>query len=150
MEIVSNRPRPRLGLMTAPSDDRTHVLVVEDDPDIAGLIRVISESQGYSVMTAGTAPEAWERIHDRMPDLVSADLMMPGQDGYELVARLRSTPETKDIGIVILSARAGAEDRARGFAAGCDDYVVKPFDAKHLLTIFDAVAELAKARRTGR
>src|SRR5437868_147122 len=96
---AAHPPRDRLRPMTSPSDDRTHVLVVEDEPDIAGFLRIVLESAGYSVATAGTVEEAWERIHERMPDLVSTDIMMPGQDGFELVERLRATPETKGIGI---------------------------------------------------
>ena len=134
--------------MAPDSDERTHVLVVDDDHDIAVLMRINLESAGYSVATAGTAQQAWERIHERMPDLVVTDLMMPGQDGYEFVELLRSTPETKGVGIVILSARTAAEDRARAFDVGCDDYIIKPFDPRHVLNIFEGTAELGKARRT--
>src|SRR4051812_35441853 len=100
--------------MTDESADKTYVLVVDDDPDIAKFICLNLESAGYSAVSAGTAPEAWDRIHERMPDLVSTNITMPGPDGYEFVEQLRSTAETTKLGIVILTARALDEDRSRG------------------------------------
>jgi DNA-binding response OmpR family regulator len=110
------------------SDGR--VLVVEDDADIADVLRRSLRQEGYSVRTAVDGVEALTLAADFMPDLVVLDLGLPRLDGMEVVRRLRVEG---DVPILILTARAETDDRVEGLDRGADDYLVKPFERQELL-----------------
>ncbi|OQA43585.1 MAG: Response regulator MprA [Chloroflexi bacterium ADurb.Bin325] len=108
-----------------------HVLVIEDDPSIADLLRRGLIYEGYSVEVAGDGPTGLTAARDRPPDLVLLDLMLPGgMDGLTVCARLRAA---SDVPILILTAKDAVPDRVKGLDAGADDYVVKPFSFDELV-----------------
>jgi two-component system response regulator MprA len=107
-----------------------HILVVEDDPQIADLLRRGLIYEGYSVAVTADGPAGLTAARDRPPDLVLLDLMLPGMDGLTVCARLRAA---SSVPILILTARDAVPDRVKGLDAGADDYVVKPFNFDELL-----------------
>ena len=106
------------------------VLVVEDDVDIADVLRRSLRNEGYEVKTSADGIEALDVAAGFVPDLVVLDLGLPGLDGVEVCRRLRSDG---DVPILMLTARAETEDRVTGLDSGADDYLVKPFERKELL-----------------
>jgi DNA-binding response OmpR family regulator len=106
------------------------VLVVEDDVDIADVLRRSLRNEGYEVRTSADGVEALDVAAGFLPDLVVLDLGLPGLDGVEVCRRLRSDG---DVPILMLTARAETEDRVTGLDSGADDYLVKPFERQELL-----------------
>src|SRR5215471_17202966 len=106
------------------------VLIVEDDVDIADVLRRSLRNEGYEVRTSGDGEEALDVAAGFVPDLVVLDLGLPGLDGVEVCRRLRMEG---DVPILILTARTETEDRVTGLDSGADDYLVKPFERKELL-----------------
>jgi len=115
------------------------ILVVDDEPDITALVAYHLAKEGYRVATASSGPDALKGAADAAPDLVILDLMLPGVTGYDVLQELRRRPETRDIGVIMLTARKEEVDRVRGLALGADDYVVKPFSPKELVLRVAAV-----------
>ena len=109
----------------------TRILVVEDEPNLALGLQANLEVEGFEVVVAATGEAGLEAIETKRPDLVILDLMLPGIDGYEVLAQLRSRGH--GIPVLILSARAEEIDKVRGFRAGADDFVTKPFGVMELL-----------------
>jgi signal transduction histidine kinase len=129
-----------------PEGERPRVLVADDNADMrAYLGRLLAGRFAVEVVADGGAALAAMRRHP--PDLVLADVMMPGLDGFALLARVRSDPALRELPVVLLSARAGEESRVEGLQAGADDYLVKPFGARELLARVSAHLEMAKVRR---
>jgi two-component system, OmpR family, KDP operon response regulator KdpE len=113
------------------------ILVVEDEPRLVRLIRAILESAQYQVEVVPNGERAIEQLALDPPDLVLLDLLLPGAlDGFEVCRRMRGFSM---VPIIMLTARAGEEDKLRGFEMGADDYIVKPFSAKELLARVQAV-----------
>jgi len=128
------RPKTRL------RQRMTHrILVVDDEPDITALVAYHLAKEGYRVATASSGAEALKSAAEGSPDLVILDLMLPGASGYDVLQELRRKPETKDVGVILLTARKDEVDRVRGLALGADDYVVKPFSPKELVLRVGAV-----------
>jgi PAS domain S-box-containing protein len=122
------------------------VLVADDNADMRQyLSRLLGEA--YEVEEAADGAAALAAARERSPDLVLADVMMPELDGFGLVRELRADPRTRTVPVVLLSARAGEESRVGGFAAGADDYLVKPFSARELLARVGTHLEMARLRR---
>jgi len=122
------------------------LLVVDDD---ASLLMAVSETlraEGYVVVTARRGAEALVRVVERTPDLIISDIRMPGMDGYQLARNLRSTPHTRLIPVVFLTAKDEIADRIAGFRSGVDAYVTKPFEPEELLAIVAGILE--RVRRT--
>jgi two-component system phosphate regulon response regulator PhoB len=111
----------------------SRVLVVEDEAAIAELIAINLRHAGYDVAIAATAEQAQFEIDGALPDLVLLDWMLPGQSGLELARRWRSRPRTRDLPIIMLTARADEGDKIGGLDAGADDYLTKPFSTKELM-----------------
>jgi DNA-binding response OmpR family regulator len=118
---------------------RPLVLVADDDEDIRMLVRFRLERSGYDVLPARDGLEALELAVQRQPDLAVLDLMMPRLDGYELTRRLRELDVTRSMPIIMLTARAQETDVARGFEAGADDYIRKPFSPQELRARVQAI-----------
>ena len=106
------------------------VLVVEDDAEIADVLRRTLRQEGHDVRTAGDGEEALTAASEFQPDLVVLDLGLPKLDGVEVLRRLR---EADDVPILVLTARSDLEDRVEGLDSGADDYLVKPFERQELL-----------------
>jgi DNA-binding response OmpR family regulator len=111
---------------------RPLVLVADDDPDILALVRLRLERDGYEVLSAPDGETALDLALARPPDLALLDVMMPRLDGYEVTRRLREHGPTTTIPIILLTARVQEPDVERGFEAGADDYVTKPFSPQAL------------------
>jgi signal transduction histidine kinase/CheY-like chemotaxis protein len=118
-------------------DDSRCILVADDNADMRAYIRRLLRSR-WVVEVVGNGEEALSFIERRCPDLVIADVMMPKMDGLALLQAIRTKPDLRDLPIVLLSARAGDEARIEGLQAGADDYLVKPFSARELITRIEA------------
>ncbi|MGX5656890.1 ATP-binding protein [Geodermatophilus nigrescens] len=122
------------------------VLVVDDNADMRSyLTRLLAPS--WTVRTAADGEEALRAARAALPDIVLTDVMMPGLDGFGLLQALRADPGTRDVPVVMLTARAGQEAAVEGFDAGVDDYLPKPFESAELLGRLRAVLERARGRR---
>lgn len=115
------------------------ILVVEDEAAIREMIRFALTRADFRVAEAGNAQEARLRLADERPDLILMDWMMPGVTGIELTRELKAQPTSKDIPIIMVTARAEEEDKIRGLNIGCDDYVSKPFSFPELIARIQAV-----------
>ena len=108
------------------------ILVVDDEPDITALVAYHLARGGYRVSTAASGTEALRLARAERPDLVILDLMLPGVSGYDVLAELRRLDDTRDVGVILLSARREEVDRIRGLTLGADDYLTKPFSPAEL------------------
>ncbi|MBD2079573.1 ATP-binding protein [Leptolyngbya sp. FACHB-17] len=122
------------------------ILVVDDNADLRDYLKGLL-TQFYSVETAIDGRDALNRIRRSAPDLILSDVMLPNLDGFGLLRELRSQPETQDIPIILLSARAGEEARVEGLGAGADDYLVKPFSARELMARVESALRLSRLRQ---
>jgi two-component system alkaline phosphatase synthesis response regulator PhoP len=119
---------------------RTHVLVVDDEQDIAGLIKHGLEKAGdIEVEIVGTGDGALKAVNDRTPDLIVLDLNLPVLSGLEVCRILRSRPNTATVPIIMLTARTSESDRVTGLEVGADDYITKPFSLRELAARVRAV-----------
>jgi two-component system phosphate regulon response regulator PhoB len=111
----------------------THrILVVDDEPDITALVAYHLAKAGFRVSTAANGPDALKAAREERPDIVILDLMLPGVSGYEVLAELRKRDETREVGVILLTARREETDRIRGLSLGADDYLTKPFSPQEL------------------
>ncbi len=115
------------------------ILIVDDEPAIRDMVAYALRKGDFEPVHAGDAREAQEAIAERVPDLILLDWMLPGTSGLELARRWRREALTRDIPIIMLTARGEENDRVGGLEAGVDDYVVKPFSARELLARIRAV-----------
>jgi two-component system phosphate regulon response regulator PhoB len=115
------------------------ILVVEDETAIREMIRFALARAEFRVAEAGSAAEARLRMADERPDLILMDWMMPGVTGIELTRELKSQPTSRDIPVIMVTARAEEEDKIRGLNIGCDDFVSKPFSFPELIARIQAV-----------
>jgi two-component system KDP operon response regulator KdpE len=116
------------------------ILVVEDDPEFAGLLALWLERAGASPRIAATGTEAMRAVYDDRPDLVTLDVGLPHLDGWQLCARIR---EASTVPIMIVSARGSETDRIRGLQLGADDYITKPFSFREFVARVEAVLRRA-------
>jgi PAS domain S-box-containing protein len=124
---------------------RPRVLVVDDNPDMRAYIsRLLHET--YEIDVAVDGEDALARIGRQMPDLVLTDVMMPRMDGFALLQNIRASDETRNLPVILLSARAGEESTIEGLSAGADDYLVKPFAARELFARVQTHLELVRVR----
>jgi two-component system phosphate regulon response regulator PhoB len=117
----------------------SRILVVEDEPAIAELITINLRHAGFEVAIAGDAEEARAAVDGVLPSLVVLDWMLPGQSGLALASAWRAQPRTRELPIIMLTARADETDKVAGLDAGADDYLAKPFSASELLARIRAV-----------
>lgn len=109
------------------------VLLVEDEADVVDLVRYHLTRAGFAVSSATTGQEGLQMAAQLRPDVLVLDLMLPGLDGYEVCRQLKEGPETRDIGVLMLTAKGETKDRVRGLELGADDYVGKPFSPRELV-----------------
>jgi two-component system phosphate regulon response regulator PhoB len=122
------------------------ILVVEDEPALATLLRYNLEKEGFSVAEAHDGEEALLQLSERTPDAVLLDWMLPQVSGLEICRRIRRTPQWRTLPVIMLTAKGEEADRVRGLEGGADDYVVKPFGVTELVARLKAV--LRRARPT--
>jgi two-component system, OmpR family, phosphate regulon response regulator PhoB len=116
-----------------------YVLVMEDEDALATLLSYNLEKEGYRVVVASDGEEGMLQIEERLPDLVLLDWMLPKLSGIEVCRRIRGRPETRNMPIIMLTARGEESDRIRGLDTGADDYLTKPFSMSELIARIRAV-----------
>jgi two-component system, OmpR family, alkaline phosphatase synthesis response regulator PhoP len=121
------------------------VLVVEDERDVADLIRYNLTKEGYDVVVAPTGSDALKQAREVHPDLVLLDIMVPQLNGWEVCRRLKQDIETKNIPVIMVTGRVEEGDKVLGFEMGADDYVTKPFSPRELLARIRAVARRGRS-----
>ena len=117
----------------------TSILVVEDEPAIQELIAAALQHAGHRVMRADSAEEAVPLVSATLPDVVLLDWMLPGMSGVQFAKRLRGEERTRDLPIIMLTARGEEQDKVAGLDAGADDYLTKPFSPRELVARIKAV-----------
>jgi len=116
-----------------------YILVMEDEDALATLLQYNLEKEGYDVVVAADGEEGLMQIDERQPDLVLLDWMLPKVSGIEVCRRLRGRPETRNLPVIMLTARGEESDRVRGLDTGADDYLTKPFSMTELIARIRAV-----------
>ncbi len=111
---------------------KARLLIVEDDHDIATMLRIYFASQGYDVDIAGRGSEALEKTRQNMPHLIILDIMLPDFDGFEVCRTLRTHTRTSHVPIIFLTQKDERSDKLQGLELGADDYITKPFDIEEL------------------
>ena len=132
----------RCNVLSAVPSERAEphrILVVDDETDITALVAYHLAKEGYRVTTAGTGSDALRSAREERPDLVVLDLMLPGLSGYDVLAELRRREETRDVGVLLLTARKEEPDRIKGLSLGADDYLAKPFSPRELVLRVGAI-----------
>jgi CheY-like chemotaxis protein len=112
---------------------KQRVLVVEDEPENRLLLEVVLTSEGYDVDEVEDGPAALQAVRERRPDIILLDVMMPGMNGYAVLERLKASPETREIPVILLTALAQAGNVERAVEMGAAGYVTKPFEPADLL-----------------
>jgi DNA-binding response OmpR family regulator len=127
------------------------VLVVDDEPDIRSVVALSLEGDGFEVRLAASGAEALESVAQDPPDVILLDVMMPGMDGFEVLARLRQEGLGPSTRIVIMTCRTSERDHLRGWELGADEYLTKPFDADvladRLRYLLAVTPEVLRSRR---
>lgn len=122
--------------------------MADDDPDVLSLLALNLESEGYRVETATDGEQAWTVALQAVPEVVVLDVMMPERDGFDVLASLKEHPRTKDIPVVLLSAKAADTDVWQGWKAGADYYITKPFDMDELMRFLGRLCERPRSTET--
>ncbi len=121
------------------------ILVVDDEPDIREVIRFALENAEFQVIEAGHADEARRLLGQGNPDLILLDWMLPGRSGLELAQQLKQSSKTRNVPIIMVSARGEEEDRVKGLDTGADDYIAKPFSPREMVARVNAVLRRTRA-----
>ena len=122
-------------LLEASARRPRRLLIVDDDPHIRRILTLNFEDEGYEVSVAADGDEATEMARTLHPDVMILDVMMPRADGYTVLRALRGSPQTDDIPIVLLSAKASDDEVFAGWQSGADSYVTKPFEVDEVLRL---------------
>jgi len=122
------------------------IMVVDDNPDIVTIVKTILEVKGYGVQSAYSGKEVFNLLGEQKSDLIILDVMMPEMDGLEVLARLKSAPETSSIPVILLSALDQLKDISTGYNMGSDHYITKPFTKNQLLQGVDSILSRDQGR----
>lgn len=123
---------------------KKHILLIEDEEDIAALIKLQAEMSGYKLSVETDGISGWRAVETEKPDLVILDIMLPGQNGLDVCRKIKSDPELRHIPVIIISAKNEELDVLLGLELGADDYVAKPFSPKILFSRVKAVLRREK------
>jgi signal transduction histidine kinase len=145
-EVVAEAVLPAIPRRVSHDSQRARILIADDNADMREYIARMLLAE-YEVETVGDGVAALTSARRQAPDLILADVMMPAMDGFGLLKEVRSDPALRTIPVLLLSARAGEEARVDGWAAGADDYLVKPFSARELVARVGTHLEMARIRR---
>ena len=126
-------------MTSVPPTTGERILVVDDESDIVALVAYHLAKRGYRVSTASSGNEALEAARSERPALIVLDLMLPGMSGYEVLEQLRASDTTKDVAVLMLTARREEQDRIHGLSLGADDYLTKPFSPQELVLRVGAI-----------
>jgi two-component system response regulator VicR len=120
--------------------EKKHILCIEDEPEMIDLIRLILGRRGFEVIGAAGGKEGLEKVRQDPPDLVLLDLMMPDMDGWEVYQQMKADEKTKNIPVIVVTAKAQSIDKVLGLhIAKVDDYISKPFSPQDLMNSVDKV-----------
>lgn len=142
-----NRETPTTMTRESAGARAPNILVVEDEAPLALLLTYNLEAEGYRVEHVDSGDEAALRLSEEVFDLVILDWMLPGLSGLEICRRLRSRDETRDMPVIMLTARGEETERVRGLSVGADDYVVKPFSTPELMARVKGLLRRARPER---
>ena len=117
------------------------ILIVDDEEKVRKLVEVTLSTGELEILHASSGKEGLRKARESMPDIILLDVMMPGLDGIEVCKLLKKDPATKDIYIVMLTAKGQQTDKKKGFAAGADEYFVKPFSPMNLMDKIDKILD---------
>jgi len=145
--MVTRHRSPQSVLSTA-SRPGSSVLVVEDEQDVADLLRYNLAKEGYNVVIVGNGADALKRARETKPELILLDIMVPQLNGWEVCRRLKQDAETRGIPIIMVTGRVEEGDKVLGFEMGADDYVTKPFSPRELIARIRAVVRRGKGTET--
>jgi DNA-binding response OmpR family regulator len=109
-------------------------MVVDDNPDLVDILRIMLESKAFNVRCAYSGKDLFAGLEEQMPDLIILDIMMPQMDGLEVLTRLKENPDTASIPVILLTVKTQHEDILTGYKKGADYYLTKPLTAPQLLT----------------
>ena len=123
------------------------VMVIEDEKEIRDLLRYNLEREGFRVAAFADGEEGLERLFESRPDALVLDLMLPGRNGLEVLREIRGEPATRDLPVIVLTARGTEMDKLLGFEHGADDYLTKPFSTRELLASVQALLRRARPDR---
>jgi CheY-like chemotaxis protein len=126
-------------------DTKKTIVVVDDNPDIITIVRTILEGKGYNVICATSGAEMFTCVQQQKPNLIILDIMMPQMDGLEVLTRLKGSPETSAIPVILLTAKVQYEDVLGGYKLGADYYITKPFTSTQLINGINLLLGEAKA-----
>lgn len=115
------------------------ILVVDDEQDLLDLMEIILGAEGFNIVKASNGKEALAQVEAEHPDLVLLDVMMPLMDGWEVLRTLKSSANTIKIPVVMVTAKIGPDDRARGMREGVADYICKPFAPREVVNRIKAI-----------
>ena len=125
------------------------ILIIDDEQPIREMIGMRLEIAGYKYIEAENGTQAFQQIAAHYPDLILLDWMLPDMSGLEITKRLKKDPKTKEIPIIMVTARAEEDNKIRGLGTGVDDYVVKPFSPRELIARIEAVLRRANTHEDG-
>ena len=146
MTPPAQRRRPAGEPASPPGRERLgRVLVVEDEPDVAELIRFNLHKEGYEVTVLGNGADAIRHARDGKPDVILLDIMVPQLNGWEICRRIKQDPDTRRIPVIMVTGRVDEGDKVLGFELGADDYVTKPFSPRELVARVRAVTRRGRA-----
>jgi len=132
---------------SSPEQVKTRVLVVDDEDDLLELVRYNLTKEGFAVDCVGSGEEALKAVRRQAPDLIVLDLMLPAVDGLEVCRRLKGDPKTRDVPIIMLTAKSEESDMIAGLDRGADDYIAKPFSPRVLTARIKALLRREDSRR---
>ena len=142
---VVTRRRTLPSTPPAPVRNGSRVLVVEDEQDVAELLRYHLAKEGYEVLLTGNGADALKRARESKPELILLDIMVPQLNGWEVCRRLKQDPDTRGIPVIMVTGRVDEGDKVLGFEMGADDYVTKPFSPRELIARVRAVVRRGKS-----
>lgn len=114
-------------------DEKKTIMVVDDNPDIVTIVKTILEGRGYLVLCAYSGLEVFTLLEEKKPDLIVLDIMLPQMDGLEVLTKLKGSPDTASIPVILLTAKVQYEDVLGGYKLGADYYITKPFTSTQLI-----------------
>ncbi|MEW5925069.1 MAG: response regulator [Candidatus Zixiibacteriota bacterium] len=117
----------------------SRVLVIDDEPQVTEIIEAFLTNAGHEVVVANTANDGLRKAHEKRPDVILLDIMMPDSDGYSICNELKSNPPTADIPVVFLTGKDRSDDQGRSFKVGGDMFIKKPFSCERLLEIINII-----------
>ena len=142
---MANRRRAPSAVAPVSSRNGSLVLVVEDEQDVAELLRYHLAKEGYEVLVTGNGADALKRARESKPELILLDIMVPQLNGWEVCRRLKQDSDTRAIPVIMVTGRVDEGDKVLGFEMGADDYVTKPFSPRELVARIRAVVRRGKS-----